>query len=581
MFCLRPFKCLTVLFLIIAFAKAGNYVPPAEGPVAFRIDRIPLEVGMMIQLSDHLINMANANPGNTPEELRRAAQTLALAVALDPTNSTKKKTLEEYGENRSSSIDNERLKRSHRGVWNIISWLESPQAGADGQALAKCLSDIIAHADHGHPNAEKLRNSGEKGSWTGWVQDITAYRPTIKVPDDAPKTDPPPLTKKPQLVAAQVKTLLWDQSTDEESWVRSIQPIMMAAEKFEPDEENPSREFKIRFKNSSLGRVEAALKSALAAHHRELPDKLQVVIHGEQLDRSLDSGKGQAISAAAFVLASAAITGEEPDATVIGVVTNEGEYKLPSEFWHQMRDLQTASGGGRLILPSDATEHLLAVLVFENPDFFFKYDVVLADNVSELQRLASKTPSEVDAAIFAAFEEIRSKKGNTSTGFYLTNKFVRPRLIEIAGRAPWYASAKMLALQASGNRPTRLSKSILSCEIMIALEPVAKLVNRQAERPDNSYVRNVDSIYKISRKSIEDLERYVESTDRPLYEKARDLTTQARSFGRTCEKYRNHNYHDDGAFENFYVVEPVESGLRKLLATYNSISEELTRNSQP
>ena len=281
------------------------------------------------------------------------------------------------------------------------------------------------------------------------------------------------------------------------------------------------------------------------------------------------------------MLASAAITGEEPDATVIGVVTNEGEYKLPSEFWHQMRDLQTASGGGRLILPSDATEHLLAVLVFENPDFFFKYDVVLADNVSELQRLASKTPSEVDAAIFAAFEEIRSKKGNTSTGFYLTNKFVRPRLIEIAGRAPWYASAKMLALQASGNRPTRLSKSILSCEIMIALEPVAKLVNRQAERPDNSYVRNVDSIYKISRKSIEDLERYVESTDRPLYEKARDLTTQARSFGRTCEKYRNHNYHDDGAFENFYVVEPVESGLRKLLATYNSISEELTRNSQP
>jgi len=572
-----------VLFLISAIAKAENYMPPAEGPVAFRIDRMPVEVVAMVQISDHLINLAKANPGKTPEELRRVAQTLALAIALDPTNSTKRQMLADYGGVKSSSIDNERLARSHRILWKYLSWLESPQAGADAHALAYCLTDILAYSDHSHPKAESLREAGEKGAWAGWIPDLAAYRPAPKIPAPVPKPAlPPAQNTKTHLASAEIKTLLWSQTQDKKSWVRAVLPIKMSAEKFEPGEDDPRRRFQLRVGDDSNNeRLEDTVKDALAVHHRELPDKLRVVIQSEQLDQSLESGRTQGLSAAMFVLASSAITGDEPDATVLGIVTDKGEYKLSSEFWHQMRDLQTASGGGRLILPIDATEHLLGVLAVENPDFFFKYDVVLAANTSELLRFARKKLPDADAAIFTSFEEIRSKRGNISPGFYITNNFVRPRLVELAGRAPWFASAKMLAMQASGNRPTRLSRNILSSEIMIALEPIANLVNRRMERPNTAYVKGVESVYETSRKAIDDLTRYVDSAERPLHEKARALTTQTRTFGRTCDKYKNYNYYDDGGLEAFYVVEPVQSGHRQLLRAYNALKEELTGKTRP
>jgi hypothetical protein len=116
---------------------------------------------------------------------------------------------------------------------------------------------------------------------------------------------------------------------------------------------------------------------------------------------------------------------------------------------------------------------------------------------------------------------------------------------------------------------------------MIALEPIANLVNRRMERPNTAYVKGVESVYETSRKAIDDLTRYVDSAERPLHEKARALTTQTRTFGRTCDKYKNYNYYDDGGLEAFYVVEPVQSGHRQLLRAYNALKEELTGKTRP
>jgi len=567
-----------LLIAMTALVWSGTYVQPAEGPVAFRMDRMPLEVGAMGQLSAHLIDLVRANPGKTPEELRRVAQTFALAVALDPTNATTREMQSHYGKKALQPIDSQKLARSHRVLWKYIAWLETPEAGTNAQELANCFTDILAYSDYSHPRAEALRQAGEKGAWSSWVPDLAAYLPPPQKPE---KLEDSP-TKKPGsfLSAAQVRTLMWSRTADEKSWVRTVQPLAMEAQVFDPDEENPSKEFRLRFGDDSTAKLEDTLKSALVAHHRELPEKLRVTIRSEQLFESLQSGKRQSISAAGFVLASAAITGEEPDATILGVVTDKGEYILPSEFWYQMRDIQSANGNGRLILPKDAAEHLLGVLAMENPSFFFQYDVILAADTSELLRFSRKNLSEVDSSVLEAFEAIRTKKADSPTDLYIANNFIRPRLVDLSVRASWFASAKMLAIQASGNRPTRLSREILSHELMIALKPIADLVEAAPVRPNLSYIKRVETIYDTTRKAVDGLGRYVDSAERQLYEKARALTTQTRSFGRTCDKFKNYNYYQDG-LDEFFIVAGVKDAHRALFQSYTDLKNELTPQSQP
>ena len=78
---------------LMGASAEGNFALPAEGPVAFRRDRVPLDVDTMGKLSMQLVVLAKGVAGATPMERRGAAQMLAMAIALDPGNARARRVL--------------------------------------------------------------------------------------------------------------------------------------------------------------------------------------------------------------------------------------------------------------------------------------------------------------------------------------------------------------------------------------------------------------------------------------------------------------------------------------------------------
>ena len=127
---------------------AGNFAPPAEGPVAFRRDRLPLDADTMATLSRQLVTLAQGLDAETAVNRRAAAQMLALATALDPGNGKAREVLAGFQNgSHPPAADAEQLEKSRERVWQDIAWLETPEAGGEGQALAACLADVLVVSD--------------------------------------------------------------------------------------------------------------------------------------------------------------------------------------------------------------------------------------------------------------------------------------------------------------------------------------------------------------------------------------------------------------------------------------------------
>ncbi|MGB6221703.1 hypothetical protein, partial [Haloferula sp.] len=79
-------KCFLVLTFAIASLAQAAFVPPNDGPVPFRRDKLPVDADTMTSLSKQLVLLTGTMDTSKAEETRRAAQILGLALALDPDN---------------------------------------------------------------------------------------------------------------------------------------------------------------------------------------------------------------------------------------------------------------------------------------------------------------------------------------------------------------------------------------------------------------------------------------------------------------------------------------------------------------
>jgi hypothetical protein len=157
-------------------AAAGHFEMPKEGPVAFRRDRLPIEVDLMTSLSSSLVSLSHAQRRENAADRRIVAQMLALALALNPVNSEARAALAAAANGAEGGrVAKRELERSRTEIWGVLKWLRSPEAGPDGQALAACLGDLISMADPSHPDAAKLLEEGEKGAWKSWIADLKAF----------------------------------------------------------------------------------------------------------------------------------------------------------------------------------------------------------------------------------------------------------------------------------------------------------------------------------------------------------------------------------------------------------------------
>lgn len=572
--------CVAALLAGMGFSLgAADFAPPAEGPVAFRRDKIPLDTDALAGLSKNLEILASGLNAETPADHRGAAQMLALALALDPANARARELVSEYQEKRHKPVaDVDKLEKSRARIWQYITWLETPEAGSQGQALAACLKDVIVVSDSKNPKVPALREAGEKGAWTGWVPAISAYEPQEIAKIDDPAKPAPEITPEPKneilLENAQVYTLLW-QTTGKgnaTNWILATAPLQMTAKKIaKPDAvdgQQVEQPFMISIGSNqvggAMGQIGFPIRALLKNQHGNLPHGVMVTITSKELEKSFESKKRQSISAAAAVLASSAITGCEPDAIIIGQVDETGAFKLPPSFWDQLQALGKGNGQ-RLVLPAEAAAYLPSVLALEKPGFFMDYEVLLAADFKQLLNLAAKTPEEPLATATAEFRMIRERAGTQDVRQYITNSYVKQRLAAVLQDAPTHVSAKMLLIQAAGNRPTLVSRPVLAAEIRRALEPMAWLLKFQNNSSEISEGSRIGQTYELCRDRVDALERYAEKNDRTLLDHARTLVTSIRTLDRATRTRG----------ENYMVSQAVRSANNEMNRLARAFSDEL------
>ncbi len=529
----------------MSFAMA-QFAPPADGPVAFRRDKLPLDAGVIAALSRNVESLARGLHAETPADRRGAAQMLALALALDPANASARKLVAAFQKGRHPpEQDAVRLEKSRARIWQCIAWLETPEAGSEGQSLAACLKDVMVVSDPKHPKAAAIRQSGERGAWAGWVPALAAYSAGDSVASsdtpsetgDEPEVAPKPPANVP-LEKAVVGTVLWQLAGTGENAKWSLAPgnLEMTASIREADPESGGRgPFRLKIGSGEalppLAQTATLITGLLQKEHGKPPPHLRIDINHRDLNAAVGAKRRVSISAASAVLASAAITGVEPGAIVIGTVDESGAFKLPSSFWEQIQALGPGTGR-RLILPAEAATTLPSILALENPAFFMQFEVLLAHDFRELLLVSAKTPAEKIAAPLAMFREIRERMGQQEVRQYIGNSFIRQRLTAVIQECPNHFSSKMLLVQASGGRPTTVATTVLAAELRSALEPMRWLERNQEYDLAPEAVAQIGAAYDLCRSKLDGFQRYVEKSDQPLFDKAMEVTIAVRGVDR-------------------------------------------------
>lgn len=544
---------------MIAAVDAETFVPPTGKISPFRRDQLPISDRAIGNLSHQLTTITSGSPYETAEHRQAVAKALALALALDPKNESAKNILDRLIEGEKPSFaDKEKMEYDKRQAWNSLEWLSSPEAGQDGNVLAAMLGETLANIFPTDSLASSYLAKPEHLGWNGWVAELAIFKkePTKKEdpkvddkkeeiavtpPKVLPKYDP---TKGVVMDMANLSTVLRIYDKDKSLWLHKVVPLQMRGTNHPTNEDGEEQHgFRVQVSASSNDywqmqeELSSPLKNRLTKHLVKLPERaeINVSIDSENSAYPFSRNRG-AISGPAFVLANAALTGIAPDGIVIGEIDrSSGNLKLPAYFWRALMVLAEGSGG-RLIIPASAEPMLINLLALEKPEFFLKYEVLIASSLEEFVTLASKESSPQHEEVYNKFKLIKEKSAGSSLGAYLTNKFVRERLQEIVAQAPYHLSAKTLLIYSSVSRPRYLTREALAAEIWRKIDVITELekIGDYYDINSNQLAR-MNDLYEQMRDDIKDLDRYTETRNDDLLKEAKSVIASVRSFGREFE----------------------------------------------
>ena len=165
------------------------------------------------------------------------------------------------------------------------------------------------------------------------------------------------------------------------------------------------------------------------------------------------------------------------------------------------------------------------------------------------------------------FREIRERAGSGDIRSYIGNSYVKQRLAAIQQEEPAHVSAKMLLIQASGNRSTWISRKVLAAEIRRALEPMDWIESTQDFYPDSKEMLKVAGTYSSCRPRLDGLDRYIDKNDRDLLEQARELTVALRGLDRAARPKS----------DEYNVWDSVQSAGANLKKLHAAMIEKLAR----
>lgn len=517
-----------------------NFIPPAEGPLPFRRYKLPLEADTMLDLSMRVSRMADGLQGKTADERRGAAQLLALSLALDPVNTEAREILTQFVEgNHRAGTDPLKIQEHRDRIGELLGWLEMDAAGVDGQALAACLKDAVAISRKADGSGEMEENRKEVGRWSGWIPELARYedKPAIDVANVPGSTDVADPERPDILLESAIVTVpLWRENAKSTPPSRKmvLSELKMTATEI-PKGESGRSPFRLTIgdesKNPKLAAKRGLILRMMRKLYGKLPDSLSVALQGDDLDAAWPKSKSQPLSAAAAVLVSAAITGREPIGTILGEVDETGNYTLPATYWLQLRSLPSG-GARRVILPAAAASDLSSILAMGEPQFFIDHEILLAANFQQLLDLSAAKPDDAIEVADASFKAIREKAGTSPLGSYVATSAVRRRLAELAQAASYHFSARMLAVQGAGDRPTYITRNVLISELLIALEPMDWLVRRGRVPFTAVELDQLGATFENCRGEVEKLLRFTDKADRIPVEKVLEMLTLIRTLDR-------------------------------------------------
>ena len=557
---IRSFFTAVIFTLIAGTLRAEPvFVSPTEAMPPFRRDKLPIDTDAMVSLSQTMTLLSRSVSMAEAPQLRAAAQALALALALDPANSAARDILSSISGRKSlGNPDPKDLTRAKDQVWQLNKWLASPEAGNDGNLLAALLGDAAAALDPEHPAASEWRKSGERGKWDGWVAPVTAFekrkpieKPVIAINNpNSPKPVPNnKLSFELKSTSASIGAVLYDYQPNTDTFILGPVALSMEAKSNSVSEEGEQQRENLRINVSCVEavrwdvseKVSKPILNALAELHNV--DKNQL----PQADIRISTGKagtysirrnGEDMTGPGFILANSALTGIAPEAVFIGRFDSEAKkLKLPNFFWQKLTTLVNAPGG-RLVVPAAAGEYLAALLAMEKPEFFMKYEVLLASSPEEAIRLCAMKPDPELAAILARFKEIKDKSDTAALGSYLDNVHVRKRLVEISQAAPYHLSAKLLAIQGAGSRPHFVEKKILAAEILAAFDPLNEYAEMNLLEMNKQKIDAMETALEVSRERLGGIERYAEMRDKELIKAPADVIIDLRMMIRVIRDRR-------------------------------------------
>lgn len=550
-FSLRSILRLT-LCLVAQTTLAADYVAPNPSTELFQLEKIPLQVHNMKEISKQLVTLAERPQDNSASQLRASAQMLALAMRLDPTNSAVRECNQMFKQGNSPTPrTQQQILQAKSKIRFYKNWLVNQKAGKQANLLANYLTDAtkILHPD--------TADNSDLGDWKKVVPPLSAYNSIKPKPRPHHKPDPKPDPKetptaepgpkaKFHLETVQIMVPLntetkqkYRDETDNSEKHRTVrkQAITPVTFRITPGKNNEPKlslhynprlpDHKKDPKKPGLNdEIASTVAALIQSRHPVAPEqKAEIKIHLGSY-----SSSNQTLLAAPTALmleASLSNTPLRADIHILADINSQGELSQPTNFWNHLRLLRDSKSGGRLIVAPRSAKLLIQLLVHSEPEFFTRWEVLTAADLDQaLACAAKKSPEPLQQAsdLFATVQEATQKNDVTKLA---VNRIVRKRLSEIVELWPDHASSKILLVQGGGHRPMRLSREALAHEIAPTLYKIRKEINSDlaANLPSSNTIKNKHSRF---REQLDPIERLVDRSHGDLYENTQKLTTDYR-----------------------------------------------------
>lgn len=544
----------------------GRFAPPQEEAAPFRRDRVPLDVETMTSLSRQLTMLVGLVERDRPEEERLVSQMLGLALALDPANRGAREWMDRLvaggGSHGGVDLDEDGRQRVLNRIWNLQGWLVADEAGEDGRILGHCLTDVLGVLDPTHPRAEKEG----MGKWDGWVPALVAFED--KVTEEVAMVDeggPEEVAEgegavqdgeRDEVILPLVGSPVLEWNAEERQW--QVSNLTMKVAEVEGGEEKKRlplfvgghedrREGVLRWDS-----VEKQAREILPLRGRSMGKGFAVEVKLDGKPVGVSANRADTLVATMLVHLDAMRAGRVPQALVLARVGSEGSLTVPPRLWEMLKGLGEQSEGYRVIVPKAAADLLTGLLVMDRSGELMKHEFLMADSFVELCQLVeaggqmnqgNEDPEEIDRVLASSelskdqqaalkgFGEIRKVSQGKSLGSFLSHPSTQARLKEVVVAMPHHASARLLAMQGSGNRPRFMPTGALAREIRDAVRSLQGL-NLAGDLRELKE-EDVERTHTRARAQLDPLLPLIDTRDRELHRRAVSTVDGLRALDRT------------------------------------------------